>query len=310
MTALAGRAWLLRVLHSSFLADVRWRKPGNVSRASPGHGMTAAHFEHSAGPAAAALVDAGPGVGERVRAAVAATRSVVDCNTNLGILLLAAPLVEAALDPRGDGSLESRLEEVLARLGRGDAAAAFAAIRTAAPGGLGRSERHDVAGDPDCTLREAMAEAADRDLVARQYASGYADVLGWGVPALVRALRENGSRAAALAELQLGFVSRFPDSHVRRKHGMVAAEALRDRAREVLLGVRADPGRRERRIAEFDAVLKGEGLNPGTSADLTVATLVAFRLARRAEQARLRGKPSAIPGGRGLPVAGECGSIE
>lgn len=288
MTALATENWLFRVVRSAFLADVRWPKAGNVSRTSPGHGMRAVHFERSAGASACALIEAGPGVGERARAGVAATRAVVECNTNLGLLLLAAPLVEAALDPLGRGGLGSRLARVLARLSRVDAEAAFTAIRMAAPGGLGRSARHDVADAPQGTLRQAMAEAAPRDLVARQYVTGFAEILEWGVEELAWRLAQTGSRGMALAELQLGFASRHPDSHVQRKRGQPVAASLQERARATLRHLRAAPGpaQWERRLSRFDAELKAEGINPGTSADLTVATLIALRLHRRAARER------------------------
>ena len=283
------------LIRTTLVADVRWPKPGNVSRKGPGCGMTAVDFERSAGPVARALVDAGPGVGRRVRAAVAATRATAGCNTNLGILLLAAPLVEAALYPHGEGGLGPRLEGVVGRLSREDAAAAFAAIRLAAPAGLGRSARHDVAGEPDCTLAEAMAEAADRDLVARQYVTGFADVLETGMTTLARGLCRHRRRGPALAECQLTFASRYPDSHVRRKHGPGRAEALQGRAGEVLERLRAsrDWGAWHRELTRFDRALKAEGLNPGTSADLTVTTLLALRL----DPGRARERTGEVPAG-------------
>ncbi|MFA9461188.1 triphosphoribosyl-dephospho-CoA synthase [Thiohalorhabdus methylotrophus] len=287
MTQLVSARRLLPLVRGAFLADVRWLKPGNVSRSSPGHGMTAVDFERSAGPAAEAVVAGSAGVGARVRAGVEATWQVVDCNTNLGILLLTAPLVEAALAPAASGDLRARLEGVLGGLTREDATEAFAAIRMASPGGLGSSARHDVADAPDCTLLEAMAEADDRDVIARQYTTGFSGLLDIGLDTLGEGLRRYGRRGPAVAELQLAYVSRFPDSHVRRKHGTLAAENLQERAGHVLRSVRSahDSRARERVLAELDQALKEEGINPGTSADLTVATLIAFRLARIAERA-------------------------
>lgn len=295
MRAPVAPARLGSLIRTTLVADVRWPKPGNVSREGPGAGMTAADFERSAGPVARALVHSGPGVGRRVWAGVAATRATVGCNTNLGILLLAAPLVEAALDPHGAGGLGPRLEGVLGRLTREDAAAAFAAIRLAAPAGLGRSPRHDVAGEADCTLAEAMAEAADRDRVARQYVTGFADVLDTGMTTLARGLCRHRHRGPALAECQLTFASRYPDSHVLRKHGPARAEALQARAGEVLERLQAAPdgGAWHRELTGFDRALKAEGLNPGTSADLTVATLLALRL----DPGRARERTGEVPGG-------------
>ena len=68
-----------------------------------------------------------------------------------------------------------------------DARDVYAAIRRARPGGLGRSDTQDVAGEPDVTLLEAMRLAADRDGIAREYATAFAVTFERGAPALERA---------------------------------------------------------------------------------------------------------------------------
>src|SRR4051812_2096500 len=75
--------------------DVQARKAGNVSEASPGHRMHAGLFLQSAAAAAAPLCEPGASVGERIEAAVRATWRVAHCNTNLGIVLLCAPVIVA-----------------------------------------------------------------------------------------------------------------------------------------------------------------------------------------------------------------------
>ncbi len=54
-----------------------------------------------------------------------------------------------------------------------DAREVYAAIRLAAPGGLGRAVEQDVADEPTVTLLEVMRLAADRDDIAREYATGF-----------------------------------------------------------------------------------------------------------------------------------------
>ena len=113
-------------------------------------------------------------------------------NTNLGIVLLFAPLARAAVTRAGNESLRAALERVLAALDVADAAAAFEAIVAAQPGGLGDAAEHDVREPPRITLREAMAAAAGRDSIASEYASGYAIVFESGLPLLTDALRRRG----------------------------------------------------------------------------------------------------------------------
>lgn len=261
-------------------AEVMALKPGNVHVHAAGHGMTVADFLLSADVAAPEIARPGAAVGERILRAVRATRAAVNCNTNLGILLLTAPLARAAEMPP-DRPLQDRVCAVLEELSVEDAEAAYEAIRLASPGGLGRAAEHDVVGPATVDLRTAMAAARARDRIAAQYADGYRDVFGIGV-ARARAL--TGKDAVSMAEaVYLDFLTAFPDSHVLRKQGEAVAAGLMAEAQEVrrqLAAVSSDAVRHDHLFA-FDARLKWQGINPGTSADLTVASLFAHWLEDR-----------------------------
>ena len=98
--------------------------------------MEVADFVRSAEVSAAPIAEKGARVGVRVRAAVEATLEAVGQNTNLGIVLLCAPLAAAA--EVADEALRPALAGVLDRLDKADAADVFAAIAAANPGGLGQ----------------------------------------------------------------------------------------------------------------------------------------------------------------------------
>ena len=164
------------------LAELDAPKPGNVHRFAPGHRMQAEDFVRSAEASAPLIAAPGVRVGARICAAVEATLEAVGQNTNLGIILLCAPLATAA--EVSDAPLRLALAQVLDGLDRADAANVFAAIAAAHPGGLGRAPRHDVNAPATVTLREAMAEAAERDRIARQYVTAYEDIFSLGLPAL------------------------------------------------------------------------------------------------------------------------------
>lgn len=255
-------------------AELAALKPGNVHvhggpKHGEGHGMTVAQFRRSARAAASWLAAADLPLGERVLGAVAATKNAVGINTNLGIVLLAAPLCHAALEhPRL--AVPEGVARVLARLTRADARAVFRAIALAAPAGLGKHPTQDVRRTPKTGLVEAMRLAARRDLVARQYVSDFAIVLKIGQRSLRRDIAQGMSIEAATTRLDMTFLRRFPDSHLLRKHGTRVAASVRDEARRV-------PDTR-RALRAFDRSLKKRGLNPGTTADLVVASLLAYRL--------------------------------
>jgi triphosphoribosyl-dephospho-CoA synthase len=278
----AGSAVVAKAFIAACLAELDAPKPGNVHRHADGHGMTVADFERSAAVAAPAVAAPGAPVGARVLAAVEATRAAVGQNTNLGIVLLCAPLAAAFEHARAGAGLWPALEGVLAGLTVEDARAAYRAIRLAAPGGLGRSAEADVAGEPGVTLLEAMRLAADRDRIAWNYANGFRDVRRTGVPTLER-LSRRLEEPWAVAGVHLAFLAAVPDSHVARKHGPDAAERVRADAAGLwarYVGA-PDPRALLPALLALDRELKAAGLNPGTTADLTVASVFARGLGRQ-----------------------------
>lgn len=273
-------AFLARMLREACELDLLALKPGNVGFHADGHGMTTDDFAASAEAIAAPLSDKGRSVGGRILAAVEATRAAVSCNTNLGIVLLCAPLMQAALDAVPGETLATSLARVLTALDVDDARYAYAAIRLAAPGGLGSSPRHDVRDLPEVTLLAAMREAGERDSIARQYACGFADIFGFGVPLLRRECARGRDETWAVTALYLEYLARLPDSHIVRKHGARIAARTGSRA-AALAGMLAscdDPRRMENALLDWDRQLKADGVNPGTSADLAVATVLAARI--------------------------------
>jgi triphosphoribosyl-dephospho-CoA synthase len=253
-------------------------KPGNVHNFSAGHRMTAFDFIRSAEAAAVPLSQPGARVGRRILDAVDATVAAVGTNTNLGIILLCAPLAAAAESARAD--LRTALRRVLDELDVEDANLAFRAIVRASPAGLGRAKRHDVFAPAAISLREAMAEAAGYDRIARQYMSAFADVFELGLPDLQARLASSFEHSWATLAVYVGFLSAFPDSHIVRKHGIGAAETTCRVARSFKERIQSPSSSPQllKDLLAWDASLKAAGLNPGTSADLTVATLFAHRL--------------------------------
>jgi len=256
------------------LLEVSAPKPGNVSPGLHFHDTRYEDFLASAvaiGPALSGAAE--HPLGTTIRTSVEATRRWTRSNTNLGIVLLLAPLARAAL--RSGGSLRERLAVVLKETTVTDAAQVYAAIRHAGPGGLGASSAEDVSDTPTVTLRDAMALAADRDAVAREYVTDFALTFEVGVPA-VRARRQEGLGWTEVAvETYLTLLASTPDTHIARKLGQAEADAVSRRAMEVRAagGTRSAIGRKA--LAALDAELRDprNRRNPGTTADLTCAAL-------------------------------------
>ncbi|MGC8644563.1 MAG: triphosphoribosyl-dephospho-CoA synthase [Isosphaeraceae bacterium] len=262
-----------RLAQIACLLEVTARKPGNVHRFADFTDLHYLDFLLSATAIAKPLDEVRErGIGATVLAAVKATRQVVSSNTNLGMILLLAPL---AAVPR-EMSLTDGIELVLAATTIDDARAAYQAIRLAAPGGLGQAKEQDVADEPTVTLRQAMALAVDRDLVARQYANGFQEVLHEALPMLQGSLRDAPLETAILTTY-LKVIARHHDSLIVRKAGREAAEVVRHRAAQILEAGWPATERSLRLCREFDTRLRSQGnlLNPGTTADLVTAALFA-----------------------------------
>lgn len=254
-------------------------KPGNVHIFADGHDMTVQDFIKSADAAAGVISAQNLTLGERILHAVKATQNVAHCNTNLGIILLCAPLIQAACNAH-EISLSEHVKNVLKSTTHADAAICFQAIALANPGGLGKSEQHDVHKAADCTLLEAMQFAESRDLIARQYCNDFADIFEFGLTKFRLAMTrwENSSWAATY--VYLCFLANYLDSHIVRKYGEALAKTVQAEAKEHLsiFTEIENPKTYLGKLLQWDTELKARKINPGTCADLTVATLFVAKL--------------------------------
>jgi triphosphoribosyl-dephospho-CoA synthase len=255
------------------LLEVSAPKPGNVS---PGRSFVDACYQDFLA-SAAAIGDAMSGagtrpVGDTIRLAIEATAVWTRSNTNLGIVL---PLARAASLVKPDTPLRDMLRWVLAGTTVDDAKGAYAAIRQASPGGLGRVDAQDVATGPTVTLLDAMRLAADRDTIAREYVSGFEITFETGAPALTQARGDRLSWDDAIVETYLTLLAAVPDTHIARRGGAVLAAGVSRRAKDALAagGVRSAEGRQA--IDALDRTLREDDniANPGTTADLTAAAV-------------------------------------
>jgi triphosphoribosyl-dephospho-CoA synthase len=189
------------------------------------------------------------------------------------MVLLLAPLARAAV--RGGHGLRDAVRVVLSETTVDDAVQVYAAVQRAHPGGMGTSPEQDLSHRPTLSLLEVMHLAAERDGVAREYATGFAVTFERGLPA-IRAARERGGEwTDAAVECYLTILAATPDSLIARKCGRAVAEQVSERARQVLEAGNwtSDAGRRARELFDADLRDPQNSRNPGTTADLTAAAL-------------------------------------
>ncbi|MDA0808071.1 MAG: triphosphoribosyl-dephospho-CoA synthase [Planctomycetota bacterium] len=273
---------LQECVHRACLLEATSRKPGNVHPGESFEHLAYEDFVASAEAIAPVLARAAEvGVGRSVLEAVKATRAVCEYNTNLGIILLLAPLAAVPVDT----PLPEGIAGVLSELTQEDAGYVFEAIRLAQPRGLGNADTEDVATSaPTGTLTEVMTLASDRDSVARQYASDFETVLKFGVSSLMASGRFNEDWEQAIVHLHLSLLARDGDTDIARKCNSIDAREVVRRATSVLRAGWPMAMEGRMRIREFDRWLRAKGSlrNPGTTADLVTAGVFAVLRDQRA----------------------------
>ncbi len=266
------RRSLSQLIETACAMEVMSPKPGNVAPGQEFPGASIDDFLRSARAIALVLAEAGERtLGDTVLNAVLATRRVVNHNTNLGIILLLSPLAKVP----SDRSLSEGIREVLDSTTVADSRLVYAAIRMAQPAGLGEASEQDLHDEPTLSLLECMKLAADRDMIAAQYANGFEQVLKCGQDWLREAAGISVAQPQQISWLAVRLLSEHGDSLIARKCGQRMSDIVREKSQELLDSGWPMVHDVASRFADFDAFLREDGnqRNPGTTADLIAAIL-------------------------------------
>lgn len=243
-------------------------KPGNVHPGAAFSDTNYDDFVQSAHAIASVFTEtADQTVGELVLAAVKATRQAVGKNTNLGIILVLAPMAK--------GGNQSEVASVLQALTIRDAELVYEAIRFAQPGGLGKADSQDVHEKPTVTLLEAMQLAADRDLIARQYVNSFADVYGLLLPELENTFQQTDNLPRSIQRAFLVGLATLGDTLIARKCGNAVMHEAQQQAHAVLQRGWPVTQAGQQACDDLDRWLRADGhrRNPGTMADLMAGAI-------------------------------------
>jgi triphosphoribosyl-dephospho-CoA synthase len=289
MTAAEFNLSVGRVTTLACLLEVTAPKPGNVHRGADFEDLAFGDFMVSAVMVGEVFDRAGLSVGELVLEAVRATQENVGTNTNLGIVLLIAPLVavlktKLATDSLFRGDVEACLQGLTTEDGR----KIYAAIQLAQPGGMGEAGSQDVndAVD-DVDLMAAMKASQGYDSIARQYANGFEDIFGVGQMLLRQGRQLFPDLNSAIVFAHVAWMAQQTDTLIQRKCGKDVAKQSQTMARRAIDVIdpeclasgaplaQLDAESFWQRVGELDFWLRSDGhrRNPGTTADLIAATL-------------------------------------
>jgi triphosphoribosyl-dephospho-CoA synthase len=260
--------------------DVESLKPGNVSVFSCIKDLEVDDFLASSIASAEQITEPNRTLGKRILNAIIATQKAVRTNTNLGIILLIAPLIQARYAAPSPTEIKESLTSVLQQTTVEDACDVYQAIHLANPGGMGKTIDQDIYEEPTVSLLNTMKIAADWDQIAAQYTNNFDEIFSFGAPLFQRLTKRWQDEKWATTGVFMGFLAHYPDSLIKRKFGHLKAREISDMisALEMELCRSDSPGRYEAQLLEIDRQLKQDLINPGTTADLTAASIFAAGL--------------------------------
>ena len=258
--------------------EIKSLKPGNVHKYSEGHGMNLKDFLKSSLIISKCLTKNNLDLGKKILISVNEIQNKIKKNTNLGIILMLSPIA-TIVQEEGVISKEELLKKIKSLIKKQNiknSIPIFKAISLTSPGGLGFSKKYDVNEPPNTNLYKAMEFAKKKDLIARQYCNGFEDIYKIGIPAYKKFYNKWGKVDWALTGVYLTFLKKFNDSHIARNKGNKIARSIKKEAKKYYFFLKRNKNltKIKKKLLIFDKKLKSKRINPGTTADLTVATLL------------------------------------
>ena len=257
--------------------EIKSLKPGNVHQYSKSYDMDIKDFFKSSLIISKCLTKNNLDLGKKILTSVNEIQDKIKKNTNLGIILMLSPIA-TVVQKEGIISKEELLKKIKSLIKKQNiknSTPIFKAILLCSPGGLGSSKKYDVKNHPRTNLFKAMKFSKKRDLIAKQYCNGLEDILNTGIPAYKKFYKKWGKVNWALTGVYLSFLKKFNDSHIIRKKGKKVAINVKKEAKKYYYYLinNKNLSKIKRKLLIFDKNLKSKEINPGTTADLTVATL-------------------------------------
>ena len=259
--------------------DIELIKPGNVNLISSHKDTKAQDYLDSAILSSKELFTQNYSLGKRILESVNVTRLHVNVNTNLGIILLCAPVIQSYID-FNNLDLREGIKKTLSATSIKDTHDLCAAINISSPGGLGDSDMYDTASYPNASIKQIMDYSQEYDRISYQYSHNFCDIFDFIIPKLEFLNQKHESLDISLSLLFIEILAKIPDSHISRKFGDKIAKKTSNNAYDLLkiLDREHDPDYLAKALNDLDYEYKKKGINPGTTADLLVASLMIYKI--------------------------------
>jgi triphosphoribosyl-dephospho-CoA synthase len=251
-----------RAQMAMMLEVTAYPKPGNIDRCHDYPDTRLEHFLASTilvRPVFERAVAGEGSVGTLIKEAVRATNVHSGGNTHFGAFLLLIPLLM--------GETINGAQKVIEKTTVDDAVAFYEAfsltrVHMRDHFELDVNDPHTLAvlRERNLTLLDVLRLSAPRDMVAREWTNGFS-LTHTGA----HLLKSHGCGRKSIVASFLDFLATEKDTFVIKKHGEEVAQEVLQHAREVQAGLQS--------IAAFDETLIARGINPGSLADILIASI-------------------------------------
>ena len=223
-------------------------------------------------------------IGESILGCVEDTNRLVNTNTNLGISLLFMPIAAACATLDEDSSinnLPNAVDIIMRNTVTDDSIAFMKAIVLSEAGGMNnKPPRYDVNNSDtiqelitnNVTLYDLLEISSEYDNLAYELTNKLPVIFNVGFPAYGSLCEEYPLNDSAI-ECYLRILSTTNDTLITKKYGIEVASDVSEQAKEILESTDIQTPERLDLLNKFDEYLHKNKYNPGTTADLTAASI-------------------------------------
>lgn len=219
-----------------------------------------------------------PQLGKYILQAVGETDGWIKNNTNLGIVMMLMPIAVASAVSDSFEDIRENIKLLMSNTSVDDACDLYDAINIADAGGMGAQDEYDVASDDakrelrenNQSMFDVLKISAPWDMIAREMTDDMPAVFEVGYPVYHKLKQEKSQNEACILTF-LTILSHIPDTLISRKYGSDEALKISMMTRDVLKLEGSEDFMDM--VKEFDDYLFENHYNPGTTADLTAASI-------------------------------------
>ncbi|MDD2644020.1 MAG: triphosphoribosyl-dephospho-CoA synthase [Methanobacteriaceae archaeon] len=218
-------------------------------------------------------------IGKYILEAVKETDNWIKNNTNLGIMMLEVPIAQAASISNDFTEIQENIGKLLDATTVEDAVNLYDAINLASAGGMGEQEEYDVQSDNakdelrknNQTMYDVLEISAGWDQLAFELTNKMPKIFDIGFKTFDE-LRKDKRTNTATVQTFLTLLSKVPDTLISRKYGEEEASKVSESAKTLLNEYGEEYFDKD--LNYFDDYLYENNYNPGTTADLTAASIM------------------------------------